>query len=272
VQLPSKKAARLYCKYMLDVMPHWTEIPLDSEEGAILQFLVQRHPYADSLIGCGIRHFTARGRRHQRKHFELCRTDCSSVAFSWRECLDSKPVDADISSGTSSKQQQQGRMLLKDDYSKALQNAVAEQTIWFKIRNSYSVCPLSGDYLRLDNSDVDHVAPHTFAALVEGWLQQDGICLADVQVKSGTITNRQQMGSWCSYHSEHAVLRLVSRRAHRELSRKPLSSRSTSHSTSSSTSDDDMQQVRTSTASSGSGSDCSDAGSSESSESSCEEL
>jgi hypothetical protein len=136
---------------------------------------------------------------------------------------------ADSSNNSAHQQQQQQQRVLPDDYYyKALRNAITPSVRAFKAAAFHSAisadqpvsCPVSGVPVTWDNSDVDHAAPHTFLALVQGWLQQQGMSLSDVITPSGDNTTSSamscpvQLQSWVEYHEEHAVLRVLSRQAH----------------------------------------------------------
>lgn len=96
-------------------------------------------------------------------------------------------------------------------YYQAMRVAVDQQVRAFKrraLRNSATaVCPVTGERLRWDNSQVHH-ADLSFRDLVNGWLAEEGIALTDVVAGSADNTasnNRLHaalQASWQHYHAQ----------------------------------------------------------------------
>jgi hypothetical protein len=81
-------------------------------------------------------------------------------------------------------------------------------------------CPYTGIQLTPSNSHVDHCAPATFHALAGQWLERQGISMADIHVAPNAdnqwaceMADQRQKELWQSFHHDHAILRIISRRA-----------------------------------------------------------
>lgn len=113
------------------------------------------------------------------------------------------------------------------EFTTAARNEVASQTIAFKesffASRDIQFCPIDDTMIHIYDSVVDHVAPATFNKLLRDFVQ-----LADVDVercefknknhRSRTFKDRKLAASWQRYHSEFAVLRVISEHQHRKLS------------------------------------------------------
>lgn len=97
-------------------------------------------------------------------------------------------------------------------YHEEMRDAIAAHIHAFKQRFFESdywefACPINGSrvYIKWDCQVGHHDPP--LAVLVEQWLQQEGMMLADVAAWTET-----QKSSWVRYHHKHANLRMVSKR------------------------------------------------------------
>jgi hypothetical protein len=157
------------------------------EEHEFLVHLLQRHPDASDKIGVGISHFTVDESYHTTPPITYCfhvhRTDGSSTDFSYRLCMDSKVPNQGMAAA----------QLPQKYWMAALRTAVYPQTYDFKKAAfadcDFVTCPLSGEEIQWDEADVDHEAPHTFVALADGWLDQEGITISEVQLLDGDKTS-----------------------------------------------------------------------------------
>jgi hypothetical protein len=189
----------------------------DPEEHEFLVHLLQRHPLASQKIGVGISHFTVDKSYEKRPPITYCfhvhRTDGTSTDFSYRWCLDSKAPNQGMGAA----------QLPKQYWTESLRGAVYPQTHRFKVAAfadcDFVTCPISGEEIQWDEAHVHHEPPHTFVALVDGWLAQEGITISEVELSSADKTSSGELGcskqlaSWQQYHKEHARLQVVSARA-----------------------------------------------------------
>jgi hypothetical protein len=195
---------------------------LDSKQQQLLEATSSSSSSSTSTSSCG----------ESRKQRGYSNSDAGSAAAAAVADDTGSAADSNIDTAHRQQQQQQHRVLPDDYYYKALRNAITPSVRAFKAAafgDQPVICPLE---LRLtwSNSDVDHAAPHTFMAVVQGWLQQQGMYLSDVITPSGDNTTSSamscavQLQSWVDYHEQHAVLRVLSRQAHWRVKGQSISS------------------------------------------------
>lgn len=84
-------------------------------------------------------------------------------------------------------------------------------------------CPITGDVMTWDETEVDHAAPMTFARLVRDFITRCGIDVSKVEYDhsgQGVAFKDYTLDlSWFFYHDAFASLRLVSSYANRILLR-----------------------------------------------------
>lgn len=106
-----------------------------------------------------------------------------------------------------------------------LRYAVREQTRAFRDyhleQDGVHICPVTGQLLTLDNTEVDHCGP-MFKDLVQGWLHQQGFTslseLKTIKEENGSLRLPRKR-SWQRYHLQHAKLRLISTEGHRQINK-----------------------------------------------------
>lgn len=110
-------------------------------------------------------------------------------------------------------------------YHKIFRTAVRDQTEAFRNhdlqQNGLHICPVSGQLLTQDNTQVDHCGP-AFKDLVQGWLHEHGLSsLSALEViEDDDAAPRLPLElerSWQLYHLQHARLRLLSADGHRQI-------------------------------------------------------
>jgi hypothetical protein len=81
--------------------------------------------------------------------------------------------------------------------------------------------------LRKAGHEVDHVAPQTFEVLLRDWLVWNGLQVSDISIDSthGSgqrwwFTDLKLGEAWCEFHSQHAVLEVVTKEEHK--TRRPV--------------------------------------------------
>jgi hypothetical protein len=166
--------------------------------------LLHTHPNHAAKVGSGISRLTVRtvtNHGHRTRCFWIDRTDGTRTDFSWHACL-TPPSPA-------------------QDARRAFRDALGPQLADFKARRLAAgpvTCPHTGAALTLSNAHADHVAPNTFKALLDRFLDIEGLSDHEVAVEpttDGTVTNRLQdkdlESRWLTYHYKYAKLELLSR-------------------------------------------------------------
>ncbi len=78
---------------------------------------------------------------------------------------------------------------------------------------------MTGVLLQWHNTDVDHSPPHTFAVLVDRYIDWYDVDLEAVRYRDRGIGNlfsdRRLAASWREFHNRNASLRLLSAQANR---------------------------------------------------------
>jgi hypothetical protein len=175
---------------------HLTEVDF-----AFIRALIELHPERDEKVGVGIASFQVvlDPEWKRNRMIMLHRIDGSATDFSWISCIDGTNRPRDIK--------------------QAMRHAVREQIYDYRAvaLAAGAVCPYRGIRLTENNSHVDHIAPSTFKALVDGFLQSERVTLEQVEI---TPSRDNQLLSelidqafevrWYSYHRAHAHLRLIS--------------------------------------------------------------
>ncbi|MGJ5634951.1 DCL family protein [Nostoc sp. CALU 1950] len=171
---------------------------LESQEASVVYDLLLLHPEVDSKIGIGIKQIEVReSPQRKNKCFWVIREDGSTVDFSAEKC-----------------KYNMSRLIEKRRKS-AYREAVGGQTgVYLKQRGSSQVCDICG----LSNElHVDHHKP-LFSKLISDFEKDRTGIPTEFQEATGTYFSKQfckddkeYRESWCSYHQQHAVLRLLCR-------------------------------------------------------------
>jgi hypothetical protein len=197
---PSQKAALDFAREVRDRYDDGEVIA--EPDAAFLQDLLSLHPEADQKFGKGITHFSVQADAvfGTTRHFVVHRKDGTSTDFSFKSCIEGSSARRDALS--------------------ALREAVADQITGFK-KSAFAgktevPCAVRGTLTSYRDAHVDHIPPRTYAALVAGWLRQEGIGLLNVAVTPPAdnqvlteMTDWQQIESWRAFHGKHARLRVV---------------------------------------------------------------
>ena len=207
----SKKDTKAYFRSMVARYADGQRIEL--EDDAVLRDLICLHPERAQKIGSGISHFTVATDNEwgRTRHFVIVRLNGESTDFSYHTCID----------GTN----------MRQDVFAALRFAVRHQVADFK-RDAFTAmemprCPFHGSELTEEEAHVDHMAPHTFFAIVDKFLNIQGLTLdtlllvdnADNQLVR-ELRDPETIKIWQDYHRANARLRLTSSRANLSEARK----------------------------------------------------
>lgn len=112
--------------------------------------------------------------------------------------------------------------------------AAAQEDCCIPYRNAYfareevdgmAPCELTGTWCTPADTDVDHIAPDTFAAILGDFVALEGIRLEDVPLhpredgRGSTLAPSPLRDRWLTYHRSRAKLRVIARETHVELTR-----------------------------------------------------
>lgn len=173
---------------------------LDRDSEAFMADLLERHPSAERKIGCGVRAIWVRSNGKFGRGFWIERTDGTWEDFSYKQCL--RPFTH------ASKCKFAFRRAI-DDQVIAVKSAVFYQD------DMTLPCPITGEPMVWETAHVDHEPPHTFAALLEQYMERfgltfDAIDLAEARGGIGKQLPPDLAAHWAAWHQVHAVLRVIS--------------------------------------------------------------
>lgn len=201
---PSKKALQEECSKILNS-------GIDAAAEQFLRDLIERHPERDLKVGCGIQKFFIGPNEFGGQGFWILRSDGSRTDFSYKACI------------TPPSREQQAKA--------AFRYAVRGQVIAFRDlafgRNSRVPCALTGVPVSKDEAHVDHGTQQPFDAILNAFLEVEGISLEGVAVNAtedGDTTTRlldQDLEQrWQSFHQQRAILRITTGAANLSQARK----------------------------------------------------
>jgi Protein of unknown function (DUF3223) len=176
----------------------------DRIDDPIMYALLDQHPRREEKVERGVAGIEVTPNDWGDRCFAVRTDDGDLIAFSFLECF--KPSTP------------------TQDAKAALRVEIADQITDFR-RATDLVCAVSGIALtytkgRPDTAEVDHAPPATFDALAEQWAQTQGGWTCVVNHQEGQrrrLTLDEQRSSWRLFHAEHARLRMLSARAHRNV-------------------------------------------------------
>lgn len=172
---------------------------------------VQRHHEAADKVGSGIKYFkvlTNTNYGGKNRCFYLFRTDGTHTDFSYQKCVRTPTP--------------------WQEYTDALRSSVMDQIIEARERafglNDEILCPIKKAMMTRSASHTDHIAPDTFAALMERFNDEEWIHEENPPSTQGgdNACGRRLMDKgleerWRYFHKANAKLRVISKEAHREV-------------------------------------------------------
>lgn len=166
--------------------------------------VLDRHPQAETKVGCGVASMTVRTNPVYRSNrgFYLIRVDGTGTDWSWTECLNPTPHPRKVI--------------------RAMRVLVEPQTLAFKhafFAKGPQVCELTGALITFVGSHVDHIPPLTFEKLVADFLEEYRLDIGAIPLRDELADNNYVDAidddfiavRWIEYHRSHAALRVVSR-------------------------------------------------------------
>lgn len=188
------------------------EQALSADDLEFMLAVLDRHPQAETKIGCGVRSMVVRTNPVYRNNrgFYLYRTDGTGTDWSWTECLNPTPHAKKVI--------------------RALRVLVEPQTLAFKrefFSTTAGLCEATGEQLSFVGSHVDHVPPLTFENLVAGFLTEYALDINTLPLRDELSDNKYVdvldddliAIRWVEYHRQHAILRVVSQYANLSISK-----------------------------------------------------
>lgn len=182
---------------------------LTGDDAAHMADLLERHPSAETKIGCGVRAIWIRSNGKFGSGFYVERIDGTEEDFSYKQCL--RPFTH------ASKCKFAFRRAIDDQ-------VIAMKSHAFYIDGMTLPCPITGQPMTWETAHVDHMPPNTFAALLERYLTAFNIEYDDIELLEapGGIGKALPAGlaaHWSSWHAEEANLRVISAEANLRLVR-----------------------------------------------------
>ena len=186
------------------VADHADDQALDADDLRFMLTLLDRHPQAETKIGCGVASIVVRRNPvyTSTRGFYLFRTDGSGTDFSWTECLNPTPHRKKVT--------------------RAMRVLAEPQTMAYKQRFFDSTpsptCELTGESITFVGSHVDHVPPLTFEKLIEDFCVENNLDIDTIPIRDDLADNKYVdvldddliAALWEEYHRQRAVLRVVS--------------------------------------------------------------
>ena len=178
--------------------------PTSIDDHCFLVELFQRHPSYEQKRGQGIVMIrVVLAMPYRTRCFEIERIDGTTTDISYLECLTPSTVF--------------------DWFPAACRTAVVSQIQAAKDAAfgdaTYIACPITGQRIDRRRAHVDHAPPWTFDAIVEAFIDQSVIDIAQVafvDVDGGTeskFADVELEEAFAEFHRKHATLRVVSRMA-----------------------------------------------------------
>jgi 5-methylcytosine-specific restriction endonuclease McrA len=180
--------------------------PLYGDDLKFVVDLLESHPNRDIIVDCGVREIKVQHLqdKYKSRRFVLVRTDSSIRDFTWRHALYPRSARARVM--------------------RACRWAASPQVVQFK-EDAFSdrdelTCGVSGKSITKQSSDVDHIPPRTFEAIVMAWLYTMRMQPEDVALvpqagyqQPDRWEDKFLEENWKSYHRLHARLRVIDRHA-----------------------------------------------------------
>lgn len=208
LSFPTQAAFRDHVKKMLEDTPQGDVIG-EPQHSFLVQF-VKRHASAAEKIGAGIDHFKALTNTNyggRTKCFYLFRKDGTHTDFSYQKCLSA--------------------LTPMEEFVDALMGAVMDQMIAAREAafggNHEILCPLKNISINRSVTYINHLPPHTYAAMVEKfmdeeWLHEENLPSVEPgdNITGRRLADKDTEERWKYFYSTHAKLQVISKEAHAE--------------------------------------------------------
>jgi hypothetical protein len=187
---------------------HSKESVIHGQDYLFLYDIFMLHPDIDNKIGVGIKQIESRINKEypKTKCFWIVRNDGTETDISFMKCL------TDIKTES---------LVLK-----AFRVEISEQIESFKKNffdsngNNVYLCPLTNEVVHRWDCHVDHISPKTFLNLVNEFCLKHELTLGEIAVYGSgvdgnilkTLADRNIANLWKDFHSQNAILRVLSKR------------------------------------------------------------
>ena len=182
--------------------------PITGQDAEDVMAMLCNHPDAEAKIGPGIDfHFVGPNDRFG-SGFRAKRLDGTEIAWSYGKAIKGTPEDP------------------RSELQRTLRDEVIDS---IRIqRDRYlaehgPACHVSGRPVDTTNADAHHCNPWPFRLIVEAFLDEEGLIPEDVKTEPAGIgvrrlVDRMLAARWVAFHDARAVIVMVSKQAHHELS------------------------------------------------------
>lgn len=183
---------------------------VSAEDTPFLKDLIQRHPYPNEKIKCGIAKFRVDLDGYGNKQFRLVRIDGTETDFSYIRCANGYT-----------------RILGIEKFMRAARLSINPQIMDYKRQYFYSCsedgttapCEATGKTMGWHDADIHHVTP--FKEIAEKFLDENGIDPDAISYKMGSdnhvgieFADLFTQTAFQQYHAKHAKLMCVLREVH----------------------------------------------------------
>lgn len=180
---------------------------LTGEDRLVVEELLSHHPAAVEKIGVGVAGIQVLSDRRKGYCFYARRFDGSLIDFSFHTCIDGRPPSFTRFS--------QGCRSAVANW----MNAWRQRQLEISERRELGLvkCSVTGEWLSLSEVDADHIAPVTFAKIVNDFSILKGINIDafDAYLHQGTenirFEDQSLSDAFHAYHESLAQLRLIKR-------------------------------------------------------------
>ena len=204
---PTQQALQQHVSKLLH--RHIPPYRLGHDDGCFMMELLERHPSAETKIGCGVRAIWIKRNGKFGNGFYVERTDGTWEDFSYKQCL--RPFTH------ASKCKFAFRRAIDPQV-----NAV-KQSVFYR-DGLVLPCPITNEPMTWETAHVDHIPPHTFAALLTTFLDLSRLTFDDIALIEplngiGKLLPPTIEAQWVVWHGAHARLRVISADANLRLVR-----------------------------------------------------
>jgi hypothetical protein len=225
-QFPDKATVRRYCSSILSSQPVGGRLPDDIAKFLIA--VIKHHPRALEKLGAGVRCLRVAAHPiYRSRMFVIERVDGTLTDFSFLDAI------AGIGRPANDNDPTTPPPTSRRDFARAARNAIREQVEMFRTaaqltsddRLGHVRCAVSNRLLPIDECDVDHEAPWDFRSIVEAFVTERHVEIANVPIAGygdgeteRRFVDKAFAGDFARYHLARASLRIVARSIHRRIS------------------------------------------------------
>jgi len=176
--------------------------PLNESDFNFMLAVLNRHPSKEIKIGAGVKSiFVKTNPIYKNKGFYILRHDLTTTDFSFMQCLTRKTNVT--------------------KFKTACRLAIANDIVAFKLKNitNSNKCPVTGEYLTIKNSHVDHEHPQ-FEQIIRDFIKTNNINIDEISLSGSVdgeigqrIKDKDIETKFIKFHNNIAKLRIISAKA-----------------------------------------------------------